>query len=227
MTVQIGMIGTDGVVLASDTRHTRSPLFECDAKRYGFASSKIGISDDGRIAATRAMNMRYAAHAACSIISGVQNDVHSRDVYADYADKIDGLGAAACLDFDVECIVAFADPEPSMYRFRSSKSETDIRCRKILDKVPAGDVSNSAVFWSERYYSRIPVSKLIRLAAHLIISAGELNNGSIEGLEIVYCDSSTHVFRRYTEAQNRDLMTEVKKRGKRIGNLILGHSALS
>jgi len=227
MTMQIGMIGTDGIVLASDTKYTRSPLFECDAKRYGFASSKIGISDDGRIAATRAMNMRYATHAACSIISGLQNDMHLRDVYTDYTHKIEGIGTSAALDFDAECIVAFADPEPSMYRFRSGKSDSENRCQKILNKIPAGDVSNSAVFWSERYYARVPVSRLIRLAAQVVVSAGEINNGGIEGLEIVYFDAFSSRFHRFTEAQNRTLETEAKKHGKRVGNLVFGHSALS
>jgi hypothetical protein len=55
MTMQIAMIGSDGIVLASDTKQTRTPLPDHAAKRYGFGSSKIGITESKRIAATCAM----------------------------------------------------------------------------------------------------------------------------------------------------------------------------
>jgi hypothetical protein len=86
---------------------------------------------------------------------------------------------------------------------------------------------DAAIFWSERYYRRLPVSQLVTLAAHLVVAAGKINPEGIEGLEIAYCDASTSGFRRLTLAQNRALELDAKKRGKQIRSLILGHSVLS
>jgi hypothetical protein len=147
MTMQIAMIGTDGIVLASDTKQTRTPFTENAAKRYGFGSSKIGISEDRRIAATCAMDMKYAAQVACAVFADLGNDIHPLEICSDHTEKIKESADIALDGLDVQCIFAFADPEPALYRFTSlsrGAQEKEIKCQKILDRIPAGDITNAA-----------------------------------------------------------------------------------
>jgi hypothetical protein len=67
MTIQIGMVGTDGILIARDTKWTAEPLLigrNWAAGRHGFNSSKIKISPERHIAVSCARNMETASHMA-------------------------------------------------------------------------------------------------------------------------------------------------------------------
>jgi len=86
---------------------------------------------------------------------------------------------------------------------------------------------NSAVFWRERYYSSwapslLPIDQLIPLAAHLILSAGEIGRGAIGGLEIVRCDKDGTV-RRLSDESLVELKAISRDWDQRFGKDILGH----
>ena len=73
-----------------------------------------------------------------------------------------------------------------------------------------------------RYYKPLPVTKLARLAAHLVIVAGELNSATINGLEIVICtELGIH---RLPEDEIRNMQIEARRWDKEIGQLIFGKS---
>jgi 20S proteasome alpha/beta subunit len=223
MTMQIAMLGSDGIVIASDTKYTRGPQPDNAAKRYGYGSSKIGISEDGRIAAACSMAMKYSAQSAVSVFTDLEKDIHSVDRYCDYTKKIEQSADQALEGQYVQCIFGFADPEPALYRFTSyagEHQEKEIKCQKVLDRIPGGDVTNSAIFWSEAFYGRLPVAQLITLAAQVVVSAGEINNGGIEGLEIVYADQKSSGFKRLTLAENRELQNAAKEKILTIGKRV-------
>jgi hypothetical protein len=94
-------------------------------------------------------------------------------------------------------------------------------CQKMEGKAVAGDNVNAAAFWPERYYEPRPIERLIPLAAHLIVSAGKLNSGSISGLEILTCTSTE--IRRLSEDSIRSLERQCTKWDEDIGNLFLSY----
>src|SRR5262249_5822525 len=66
MTMQVGMVGTDGIVLASDTKWVEHTL---GAARNIYDKTKIKISDERGIAISYARNMETAGPVADSIIA--------------------------------------------------------------------------------------------------------------------------------------------------------------
>ena len=58
--------------------------------------------------------------------------------------------------------------------------------REFLDKMHGGDLGNSAVLFADAYYNpTCTVDRLARLAAHVILMGAKLNPSWVEGLEIV------------------------------------------
>ena len=101
-----------------------------------------------------------------------------------------------------------------------TNSGQDVIGPRIGSFVHAGDTVNAATFWAMRYYKPLPVNQLARLAAHLVIVAGELNSATINGLEIVICGESG--IRRLPEDEIRNLETDARRWDKEIGQLIFG-----
>jgi hypothetical protein len=87
--------------------------------------------------------------------------------------------------------------------------------------IAAGDNINPAIFWKERYYREQPIMELVPLAAHMIVSASKLNNGSISGLEIVLCDASG--FHRINEDSIRKLKAQANEWDEHIGSLFANY----
>lgn len=208
MTMQVGMLATDGIVLAGDTwSHSETTV------RSGYSSSKIRINDTAQIAVTCARDMVLASHVAEAIMSGVQGK--------DWQNCERFIRDAACEaagERDIECIVAFAGNLPALYQFQYVKGEK--YCSRIIDCIHAGDVTNAAVFWTMRYYRHLPVDRLSRLAAHLIVTSAKLNTATIKGLEVVFCKASG--FQRLPVKQTLALQTTARELDERIGELILG-----
>jgi len=71
MTMQVGMVGTDGVLIASDTRWMNTPRLRNNqfwaGGRYTFNSPKIRISHERGIAISCAKDMETARHVANEI----------------------------------------------------------------------------------------------------------------------------------------------------------------
>jgi hypothetical protein len=120
---------------------------------------------------------------------------------------------------DAECLIAY--PDQCLYFFQSANRGVDIQCPEILDSIHTGDIINAATFWTTRYYRRLPVRRLLRLAAHVIFSAHKLNNGGIKGLEMVYWNGAK--FLRLSKEENRDWEAKARKWDKQIGRFIYGY----
>jgi hypothetical protein len=196
MTMQVGMVGTDGVLIASDTlwindRDGLAPLTETQSfVRYTEDSPKIMCNHERGIAISRAKNMRAATRVAEAII----RDLSATEM-AKPRNSIEKIGETAVASLElksVHCLIALQHPRPELYSFECGRfgDALEPTCRKITGAIPAGDNMNAAVFWRERYYEEPrPLKTLIPLAAHMIMSASKLSSGSIRGLEIVLCDA--------------------------------------
>lgn len=215
MTMQVGMVGTDGLVLAGDTRQ----YVERSGRTWSsYNSSKIRLDATGRMAIACARNMEVSLRIAEKIFAELPVvNVEDRAV------RIQNIGMGIAAGFDAECIVAFADPVPSLYAFLCDKIGNG-RCDE-LDRILTGDAGNPACFWAERYYTRfLGVSQLTRLAAQIVVAAGTMNSGSIQGLEVVTLEAAG--FRRWSKEENYALEFAADGLGKQIGELVLGRPAL-
>lgn len=213
MTIQVGMLGTDGIVLAGDTRVFRNPLTGVQAPWQHYQGPKIRISNSGRIAVSCAHDMQTAHDVADAVFAGMTHGDHPS-----CEREIKDIGSAAAHGRNIECIIAFADPLPCLYLFQYINGGNDIECQRIISCVPAGDTRNPAVFWGMRYYQMLPVDQLKHLAACMVVAAGELNNGTIGGFEIVFCTSEG--CRRLPEESARALESSAKDKIRRIGEFI-------
>jgi hypothetical protein len=85
-------------------------------------------------------------------------------------------------------------------------------------KKRAGDTSNSAIFFSERYHSgeKDTVDQLVFLAAHVIRSARHLNS-RIDGLEVIKCTSDG--IKRLTDSE----VARLTERSDELDNKIEHH----
>jgi hypothetical protein len=65
-----------------------------------------------------------------------------------------------------------------------------------IDKIIAGDNTNAAGYFTEKYYSGLKNSTLAlkRLAAHVICMGGKLNPSGVQGLEMFIWDKQSRTF---------------------------------
>jgi hypothetical protein len=218
MTMQVGMLGTDGVLLGGDTRLVRKPLSGIEGPWKGYDGPKIRISDSRRVAVSCAHDMQTANDVADAIFSKM-----TRGDELGTERQIKEIAIAAAQGRDIECLIAFSDPLPCLYLFQYVNAGLDIECQRIITCVPSGDTRNPAVFWGMRYYKMLPLDQLKNLAACLVVAAGALNNGLIGGFEIVFCTKDG--CHRLSDDSAHDLKSSAKDKIKRIGEFILGNTA--
>jgi hypothetical protein len=230
MTMQVGMVGDGGVLIASDTLVMDKPKREAASEeqspvRDTSNESKIIINYKKGIAISCAGTMRSARRVARKIISGLMDEQ-----LANPREPIEKIGAEVLkllgLDGekrDVQCLIIIHGATPGLYFFEFGEVDGDCGpvlgpiCTKVIKHKNAGDQGNPAVFWKLRYYERKPIRELIPLAAHLVVSASKLNSGSIDGLEIVLCDEDG--IHRLNEQSTRKLEAQAKKWDTHIGSL--------
>jgi len=224
MTLQVGMVGTDGVLIASDTRWMNTPRWANPESppRATFNSPKIIVNHARGIAISCARNMETAHHVASEIISGLKDEDWEYPIL-----PIEGIGAkvlpSAGERNDAQCLIAFTRPTPRLFLFQFGmiNGQWGSICQSMQTTAIAGDNVNPAIFWAERYYRELPIESLLPLAAHLIVSAGALNPTAISGLEIVLCDAAG--LHRLSDDSTRDLKAKATESDRNIGDLFLSH----
>ena len=194
MTMQVGMVGTDGVLIASDTRWNAEPrlINEPTGARVNFDSSKLLLDHNRGIAVSCARNMETAKRVAQKIIS----DLNDEELISSPIAAIEEIGreilGSAGNRNQVHCLIALSRPRIRLFQMQFSivNGEMQPWCQEMEGSATVGDNTNNAIFWAQRYHSLRPIRELIPLAAHLVMSASKLNSGAISGLEIVVCNSS-------------------------------------
>jgi hypothetical protein len=213
MTMQVGMVASNGIVLASDTRWTISPKVSGWTARHGYNSHKIKIDATDSIAVACARDKVDANRVADALLELASEGEATR------ADRIRQIGTAVAGDEDLECILVFAKPTQALWYFQYIKRQV-VACDQIFNYVFGGDSVNAAVFWVRNYHDYQPIDQLKRLAAHAIVCAGKICPDQVSGLELVYCDESG--LHRLTRKENRDLELESRKWDQEVGRTVLG-----
>jgi hypothetical protein len=231
MTMQVGLVGIGGIVLASDTRITREPdgMTTKDigrAVRCASACSKIEFSDNRSLAVSCAEDADAACLVARHIISDLtEEELANPETIPDAIVQI----AESTLSQEkqrVQCLIVLAAQGGLLFRLqfgqvdiKNPDSAWKAECGHCVDRGFAGDVTNPSVYWAERYHSEfLPVEQLVPLAAQLIISAHLLNSGFIDGLEIVVCKDSAIV--PVPPERVNELRRKAIELDRTIGNLV-------
>ncbi|MGA1982854.1 MAG: hypothetical protein ABSG84_10270 [Acidobacteriaceae bacterium] len=221
MTMQVGMVGSDGIVLAGDTRRTKWAELSFDrpwaGSRYGEDGTKIQISSTRKVAVSSALDLETAERIATAITTrlDISDPVLIQERIQAIASEVFDAHSKPVTGF--QCLVAVSLPRPKLFSVVNVNVEGEQKafCREWPRLAIAGDTVNGAIFWAERYYSqsllrdRKQIAQLIPLCAHLVICARSLNTAMIGGLEMAICTSEG------IELQSEDIIQQLAERAER------------
>lgn len=192
MTMQIGMVGVDGIVLASDTKWLTENIRGGKKYRDVRHDSKIKVS--GGIAICCAREMEFSTAVAEAIIS--QWNGNEGDDSQWVRDAIGPLMKEAT-NHAWECIVALCKPQKRFIKVLNVQVTDGVSApgwrlfvSPMLRYCEAGDDANGARYWLRYYDPLLTTKELSTLAAYTIIDAQAFSNAGIGGLELAYSDDS-------------------------------------
>ena len=219
MTMQIGIVGRDGIVLASDTQWTSVVYRTQDAQpigrpmRYIKHSTKIKTND--KIAVSYAQDKETSYDTAEAILARFPCE-NPEAAIREIAESIPSEDRR-----DVQGLIAVPPFELFRFQIAWENGEWTPSCEPDSQFDIAGDTANPSMFWIHRFYQAwLTVEQLIPLAAHLITSSHLVNTGGIGGLEIATCkvDEITLLPRERTI----ELAKEAWERDTAITEMIFG-----
>ncbi len=218
LTFQIGMVGSDGVLLATDLKRTH-----VDARRGVYRSSsqqpKLHIEKDVAYCCSGDELTEVAARMFCETTDGLVDDsgMHDRLIAA-----AQGAMSQEKMSRQHGSLPLSGGSALFVHRRESGKVQlwclemspyvdASPRCcaASVHDHVINGDRGNPAGFFIEHYFPkrrRMPIQDLIPLVAHTVLIAGVLNPAGIGGLEMLRCTSAG--FKKVSE---RDIAALTKR----------------
>jgi hypothetical protein len=199
MTLQVALLGTDGVVLASDrkinmvnqnfnTTATRSKIFHSSERKILAAWSGDQFPSEG-------LAKHVVANVSAADLRFPHNDLTAaaKGIVAKPGFHGEAYGCA-------EILVVSLEDQVALYEINASRDRCD--CYES-PKVIRGHIANPACFFTERFYKEgLSVSELEPLAAHVVVNAGRINPRGIEELEIVRCKNNGFEFAGEREISN-------------------------
>ncbi|MFZ0634345.1 MAG: hypothetical protein WA755_05545 [Candidatus Acidiferrales bacterium] len=184
MTLQVALVGMDGIVLASDLKvNTNENNFNSTCLR-----SKFSINQERKMAACWSHDRDVSLELIERIMSGMSDSdfKHPHPLVNESAKHVlDAARGPYDTPHELEIAIVTLTDRPRIYEITAT--DKNCRCEECLDKAVFGNSANPARYFLERYYEKGPIASLIPLAAHVVVNAGRLNPKGIEGLEIVQC----------------------------------------
>lgn len=214
VTFQIGLVGEDGVLLASDRANNRLG----SQPRTIFSSDKFTITG----------NVAYCC-AGDDFTQMVADHVFRLPRPAELSTKdflyrsfSASLSKAESIWKGGGSVLMACDKGSSVELFRINLYCKD-SCPMVLqvdDRDFQGDAINPAVFFLERYlpskgYVKLPLDKLKLAASHTMLMASQLNPAGIHGLDIVLCRPGKP-FERLGPSEIEELGLASKKQDSQI-----------
>lgn len=199
VTFQIGMVGSDGVLLASDRLASQSATDGPGPYRDTFRTDKIRITESKRIAyccAGDKLSIEAGRKIAGSIAElqgdyAIQQGIYSygSEAISEERQRMAGKQPWERLRGGSLLLVTSV---PSLGLWRVDIAlDRNIPCAlKVEDKIWVGDNTTPAAFFPERYYQKRPIEELVFLAAHTVLTAGSMNPAGVGGLDIALCRPS-------------------------------------
>jgi len=191
MTFQVGLLGTNGWVLASDTC-----LYEPYPVATGERSTVVPIRSMGsKIVHNQTARMIYAVSGGVNLsreageilnrqagTNGIELDKR-REILSEVGPQtLAKFPNAQDRNLGGTLLVIFYDPKPAMWTL-------DIGGAPVLrESLAFGGAGSLAMLFAVRYYEKTrPVEELTFLAAHSIIEASFFNPSLVDGLELWSC----------------------------------------
>jgi hypothetical protein len=184
VTLQVALIGTDGIVLASDRRAVDS-FHQIQTTSL---TTKTIIRPDYKMAVAFSGNLKLSGAVAGKVIDSefiIDPEKQRRE--------IEDLAREVC-ERDEDYRDSSQDGEVLIVSVYGSRALHTLQLNpkypklsQIFDKTVAGLMANTACFFAERYYRNSLVDDLVFLAAHTILQASKLDEKRIKGLEIITC----------------------------------------
>jgi len=219
--MQAAMVGTNGIVLASDTKWQFTAQRGNLQTRHTSGSSKILVSEERGIAIACAKSMETADLIADTILGKLSATDWTYPGCAMEAIAQGVIDTIADERRFFQCLVATARPSVRLFQIETvtlNGVPNRAMCHQIIDKAISGDNANAAAFWAERYYRKSqPAESLIPLAAQVIVDASKLNSGFVGGLEIVVCDERGP--RRLSDDENSAYEAQAERRSAQIAEM--------
>jgi hypothetical protein len=175
MTLQIGMIGSDGFAIVGDTwkhvpAHKRS--------WFGYSGPKMMLSASGKSLGAIARTVEISFEAVKEVFAQLEGRS------GDKVEQITEIGSRIVRDDDAEFFVAFTDPAPEMYFFLKEK-DGRARCELMYGCYSIGDAGNPAYYWVMRNCDMgMTVDQLVRVGALTVITGAKINPAMIRDLEV-------------------------------------------
>lgn len=188
MTLQIGLVGSDGIVLASDTCMTR---FNQNARESSDATKILRYEHDAIAFAGDDCSYFVARDIRDLLRRGTFNFLEAEQELVKVTEERWKTESARLGDRWIpgldRCVLAILSGVLWRVDIACASAVHCIRSRSI-----AGDSSNTARFFSELYSDvHKGFAELVFLAAHVVIMANRLNPMAVQGLEIVTYSSDT------------------------------------
>jgi len=184
VTLQIGLVGNDGLVMASD--RLLQQIGDGGARSVGKVSKFL--RNDGTVMCWAGDSI--AERAAIRIEGLDWNSVKRNSIAADLMragdatwEEMERLGYRMDPGVIRNVLVAFRD---DFWQLEVGLPRS--LARRRIDRVVMGDPANSARFLINRYANEVqmlPTSQLVSLAAYAILMGGEENPNGVGGLEVV------------------------------------------
>jgi 20S proteasome alpha/beta subunit len=185
MTMQVGMVGTDGILIASDK------IWTLPGARVTQTVTKLKYSGERGIGVGCA-EAEMSVNIANRIIECLPDGNHEAPSYLleQYAKEImSGFDTPMYRRWggplQSQCLVALNRPF-GLYSLKVGPE--GVKCERIEDKTRVGDTDNSAIFFLESFYSLRRVEQLKLLAAHIVLEAARRNPVGVGGLEMLIVD---------------------------------------
>ena len=217
MTFQVGMVGTNGILLASDKLAVQFGI-PGQSYRDPFQTDKIVAVGHQEIAYCCAGDRLSTIVGKAITEDGAVREKAGRvpldrlmsDLQMDFGRAVEVIACEAVsqskLDFaDKEpwdrpkggsLLLAYCRPEPMELWKLDVQAQGMPHANRIRNKCRIGDSTTPASFFSECYYHNVPIEDLILLAAHTVFTAGAMNPDGVDGLDILLCRPSTSMHPR-------------------------------
>lgn len=215
MTLQVALVGTDGVVLAGDEKILNIADFAT-----GSLSTKIKHTD--KLAVSWAWDDIGETIASALVQNPDRLDVESdleQFIKDTYRSALNNRSERLKLNPRAELL---AISRKNLGRALYVEVDTGhCTVRPVQDKIYAGHIKNPGCYFVERYYEKgvLSVAELVPLAAHTVLAAGKLNPLGIEGLEIFTC--TNRGIETLPASEVESLSRRAERTDKKIRRLLL------
>ncbi len=190
MTFQVAMLGSDGFIMASDTKIVR----EAEVRSSSSSTKIFSHPKRGLVCACSGQEVSLLAKDRLfeTVEDTPLDQPHMWKVLMEVAGATwrHCYGEEAVVPHIAQekgtlLVAEFGEQGPKLWTVDIAYTPV---CEEVQDKAVAGDRGNPATFILERYFqANSSVDDLSFLAAHTVLLAGQLNSAAIQGLEILIC----------------------------------------